>query len=98
MTGISALQSPTPGQTEKKTIGAAKDFEALLIGQMLKSIREEKSGWLSSGDEDSTDDSTNDMALSLGEQQIAQALAASGGLGLAKSIEQNLLQQTAIKR
>ena len=84
--GLSA--SSAPDKTEQKTIGAAKDFEALLIGQLLKSSRDENSGWLGSGDEPG--DTSNDAVMSLGEQQIAKALSAGGGLGLARMIESNL--------
>jgi Rod binding domain-containing protein len=77
-----------PDQPDKKTAGAAKDFEALLIAQLLKSMRSEKSGWMGSGDE--SDDDSNDAILSLGEQQMAQALSAGGGLGLAKMIQAGL--------
>jgi Rod binding domain-containing protein len=83
---------PQPDQQEKKTVKAAKDFEALLIAQMLKSMRGEKSGWL--GSEDESDDDSNDAILSLGEQQIAQTLSAGGGLGLAKTIEAGLRERT----
>ena len=88
-----ALLDPVPDKTAQKTIGAAKDFEALLIGQMLKSMREEGSGWLGSGD-DAGGDSTTDVILSIGEQQMAKALSAGGGLGLAHMIERNLKPAT----
>src|SRR5689334_7708714 len=62
---------------------AAQEFEALLVGEMLKSARESGSdGWLGSG-EDTGADSAMDMA----ESQLANALASSGGLGLSKTIE-----------
>jgi flagellar protein FlgJ len=86
---ISSAAFPVPDKQEQKTIGAAKDFEALLIGQMLKSVRTEGSGWLGSGDS-ADEDSSNDVALSMGEEQMAKALSAGGGLGLAKMIEANL--------
>jgi Rod binding domain-containing protein len=79
-------------KTEQKTIGAAKDFEALLIGQMLKSMRDEKSGWLGSSDD--SDDDSNDTMLSVGEQQIAQVLTNGGGLGLASVVAAGLRQKS----
>lgn len=69
----------TPETIEK----AARDFEALLIGQMLKMARESEGGM--SGDADEQDE-TNSTMVELGEQQFAQALAASGGLGIAKIV------------
>jgi Rod binding domain-containing protein len=63
---------------------AAHEFEALLVSQMLKSAHGE-GGWLGTGD-----DSSGDTAIGMGEEQMAQALANSGGLGLAKMIEAGL--------
>ena len=66
----------------------ATDFEALLIAQMLKSARESGGGLGSegmTGDADEQDE-TNSTVVELGEQQMAQALAASGGLGIAKMV------------
>jgi len=56
---------------------AAKDFEAMLINQMLQSARE-----ATSDDEDQQ----NSAILDLGQQQFAQSLANSGGLGIAKMV------------
>jgi flagellar protein FlgJ len=58
---------------------AATDFEALLIAQMLKSARESGGGLTGDADEQ---DETNSTMLELGEQQLAQALASNGGLGI----------------
>jgi Rod binding domain-containing protein len=63
---------------------AATDFEALLLAQMMKSAREASGGGLTA---DGTDDSeVNSTVIELGEQQFAQALASSGGLGIAKMV------------
>lgn len=79
-TGTSADNSPA-----KRKIGqAAHDFEALLVEQMLRSSHGED-GWLGTGD-----DKSDDAAMGMGEEQLAQALANSGGLGLAKMIEAGL--------
>jgi Rod binding domain-containing protein len=62
----------------------ATDFEALLLAQMMKSAREASGGGLTS---DGADDSEeNSTMIELGEQQFAQALASSGGLGIAKMV------------
>jgi Rod binding domain-containing protein len=61
---------------------AAKQFEALLLAYMLKSMREAGSGgWLGAGE-----DQTAAPAMELAQEQFAQALAAQGGLGLAELI------------
>lgn len=75
----SSLSKDTPGRISK----AATDFEALLIAQLLKSARE--SGGGITGDSDEQDE-TNSTVVELGEQEMAQALANSGGLGLAKMV------------
>lgn len=68
---------------------AAKDFEALLIEQMLRSAREAGSGdWMGSAD-DQTGMPLGEMA----EQQFAQMLASNGGLGLAKLVVDGLGRQ-----
>jgi Rod binding domain-containing protein len=58
---------------------AATDFEALLLGQMLKSARE-----AGEGDDDEKD--PNSTMIEYGEQQFAQTLASSGGFGIAKMV------------
>lgn len=60
---------------------AARQFEALLLAQMLRSIRESSGGWLGSGG-----DSAGNAATELAEQQFARLLADQGGLGLAHLI------------
>ncbi len=78
------------GKDKSKEIGAAKDFEALLLGQMLHSIREEGEGWLGAGDDDSSD-----IAFGLGEDQLAKTLAQSGGFGIARLIAGGLAAKSA---
>jgi len=69
--------------TPEKIKKAATDFEALLIAQMLKSARESGGGMTGDADEQ---DETNSTVLELGEQELAQALSSSGGLGIAKMV------------
>ena len=68
---------------------AAKDFEALLISQILKAAHGE-SGWLGSDDDDA-----GAAAIGLGEEQLARTMSANGGLGLAKMIEIGLRNQAS---
>ncbi len=63
----------------------AKQFEALLIGQIMRSMREAGGGWLGSGE-----DQTGATMAEFAEQQVAQILGAQGGFGLAALIEQGL--------
>lgn len=68
-----------------KVHDAAQQFEALLLGQMLRSERESSNGWLGSGG-----DSAGDCATDYAEQQFATLLARQGGLGLASLISAGL--------
>jgi peptidoglycan hydrolase FlgJ len=81
---LSAPPASSPGNVDDVRLHkASQEFEALLVGEMLKSARDAGSdGWLGSG-ESTGDDSAMDMA----ESQLANALASSGGLGLASTIE-----------
>ena len=83
--------APDPAEKEtKKQLGAAKAFEAILIGQMLHSIREEGDGWLGTGDEDASA-----TMFGFGEDQLAKALTSGGGLGLSKVIAAGLATKSA---
>ena len=77
--------------TEKlRRTGAAGDFEALLVSQLMKSIREEGSGWLGTGE-----DKAVDAAFGLAENEFARAISGAGGFGLAKVIEKGLISRPA---
>ena len=76
---------PAMDPAQLKRTGAAKDFESLLIAQMLRSVREEGSGWLGTGEDESSS-----AAFGLGEEELAKSLSAGGGIGLSKIIESGL--------
>ena len=84
---ISTTAPVDPAQL--KRAGAAKDFEALLVSQLLRSVREEGSGWLGTGE-----DQASDAAFGLGEEQLAKTLASHGGFGLSKVIDVGLKHQS----
>jgi Rod binding domain-containing protein len=79
--GPAAAGARDPG----KVHDAAQQFEALLMGQILRSARQGGTGWLSTG-EDSSSESATDYA----EQQFAAVLSQHGGLGLATLISKGL--------
>src|SRR5271156_2773699 len=68
---------------------AAQQFEALMMQQMLNSAHDPDQGWFSTGDGD--EDQANNQAMQIAQQQFASALAAHGGLGLAKLVVSNLM-------
>ena len=73
-------------QSSNKLHIAAQQFEALLVGEMLRCARESGSeGWLGSGESTGAD-----SAMDMAESQLANALSSSGGLGLAKVIERSM--------
>jgi flagellar protein FlgJ len=73
---------PSDPKRIAKIHDAAQQFEALMITQMMKTVRETNSdGWLSDGGE-----TGEDSTMSMAEAQFAQAMANRGGLGLAKMI------------
>src|SRR5204863_8591588 len=88
---IDPISSATPPQkdTPARVKDAASQFEALMLGQMLKSVREASAGGWAGKSEDQSNDSIMEMA----EQQIAQVLSSSGGLGLAKLIASGLTKR-----
>lgn len=80
-----------PAQDDRaKVHDAAQQFEALLIGQILRTERESGNGWLGSGG-----DSASDCATDYAEQQFATLLAHQGGLGLANLISAGLASAQA---
>jgi Rod binding domain-containing protein len=86
MTDALSAIMPATGDTAtampSKVEGAAKQFEALMIAQMLRTARENT--------ED--EDSTSSTMLDLADQQFSQVLSNNGGLGLAKLIVKGLNQ------
>lgn len=80
----------TPAAGAKKQHEAATQFEALLIGQLLKAAKE-----ASSGDAVFGGDEAGGSLLELANQHLSQTLAAQGGLGLSKMIEKGLQAKAA---
>jgi flagellar protein FlgJ len=91
--GVSDGQENKGGSDSPENIRkAATQFEALLVGEVLKSARESNgSGWMGTDEDDA-----GSILSEVSEQQLSQALAAGGGLGLAKTIA-NGLAKTAAK-
>jgi Rod binding domain-containing protein len=82
----SALETKKSG----KIAVAAQQFEALMIGEIMKAAHGDNSD-----DELGTgDDSGGETAMGMAETQFAQAIASRGGFGLARVIEQSMRQRT----
>ena len=86
-----ALSQAASSDQPSKIDDAAKQFEALMLGQILKAARESSDGgWLGTGEDDS-----GQLALDMAEQQFAQAMSSNGGLGIAKLVTAGLNRGTA---
>jgi flagellar protein FlgJ len=80
-----AAGTTAKADTPEKVRDAAQQFEALLIGQILRSARQSGTGWFSDGE-----DPSGEIATDYAEQQFATALSRQGGLGLADMIAKGL--------
>lgn len=71
----------SPGAAASATVKlkeSARQFESILIAQMLKSARESGGSWFGGGEDEAASTATG-----MAEEQLAQAIASQGGLGLA---------------
>jgi Rod binding domain-containing protein len=78
--GAAPLPGGDPVAKAKNPAEAAQQFEALLLGQMLRSAHS------SDGEQDSSSETMWDMAA----EQLAQVLARNGGVGMARMIQEGL--------
>jgi peptidoglycan hydrolase FlgJ len=80
---------PTMTQTKPTKIeDAAKQFEALLIGQMLRSVRD------AAADDNPDADVIGQPMLDVADQQFAKLLAHNGGMGLARVVVSGLTKES----
>jgi len=90
--GFSAAKSIK--DSPEKIKESATQFEALMIGQILKSMHENSGeGWLGTGD-----DQTSSSAMGMADEYFAKALASKGGLGLAQMISTSLDKRGAVAK
>ncbi len=79
--------SKSPDKVEK----AARDFEAILLGQWLEQAQKTFSAVPGSDDDDQEDaDPGKDEFKAIAMQSLAASVAASGGIGIAKMISRQL--------
>jgi Rod binding domain-containing protein len=84
---LSGSSSANKKDSPEKIKDAAQQFEALMIGQFLKTAREAGSsgGWMGTGE-----DETGQISMDMAEQQLAVTMAKQGGFGLTKTITRDL--------
>lgn len=67
---------------------ATEDFEGMLLGQMLQSMRESAlGGWQENQDQSGA------VAIEMAESQLAQVMASQGGLGIARTLQTAMARQ-----
>jgi len=90
---VAAAQTVDAASSEyakpKNEAEAAKQFEAMLIGEMLRTAHESGPGL--GGEEDSSGETMWDLSA----QEFAQVLADKGGMGLAQLIAQGLRERAS---
>lgn len=82
---VTAVGGPGAKDSPAKILDAAKQFEALLMAQLLKSVRDSEGGWMGTGD-----DQSGSSAMDYAQEMFAQSLSAQGGLGLASLVARGL--------
>lgn len=90
-TGWNAMDLKTPTNPSGRDLAeVAAEFEAVLIQQLLATMRSDSGGWMGSGE-----DGASSSVIEFAEQQVASAVARGGGLGLAGLITRGLQQHLA---
>ena len=92
--GMPSVQSGCAAKTSgsrQEIAGAAQQFEALMLNQLLQSaFTADKENGLGGGEEDQA----GMQAIQLAQEHFASALAVRGGLGLARMIVSGLLDES----
>ena len=83
--------TPTEGAHLPRDIKqVASQFEALILGELLRHVREASSGsWLGEGG-----DEAGQTLIGAAEEGLARAIASGGGLGLGRLIAEGLRQDS----
>jgi Rod binding domain-containing protein len=84
-----ALQAASSATEDAKIEKAGRDFEALLLTSWLQQA-EKSFATVPGADEDEDADCGKDQYMSLGMEALGTAMAASGGVGIAKMITSQL--------
>ncbi|MCC7155322.1 MAG: hypothetical protein IT161_12170 [Bryobacterales bacterium] len=89
--GITALDWQTTASPKSDVKKAAQEFEALLLTQILQGMKSS----LGEGLLGSSDSESGSQMIQLGQEMIAHSLSQSGGVGLAKLVQQGLTKTAA---
>jgi Rod binding domain-containing protein len=77
------MKSKGSGSDDAKIEKGSKEFEAILVGSWLQQAEQSFATVPGADDEQ---DAEGEQMMSLGVQQLATSMAASGGIGIAKMI------------
>ena len=93
--GSASVTGSHSSDSPEKIKDAASQFEALMMGQILKAAhQEDDGGWLGGDDSDQAASTAMDFA----NDYFARALASKGGLGLTNMIVAGLSHQSSVSR
>jgi Rod binding domain-containing protein len=87
---LSAMRGPT---TASKIDKGSKQFEEMLLSNWLQQAEQSFATVPGADDDDDQDKAGRDQMLGLGVQSLAQAMEASGGIGIAKMIAKAMTAQ-----
>lgn len=88
-------EAPEAAQTgeNRRLAEAAKDFEGLLVSQLLRSARQTgDGGWMGTGE-----DKSSESMMEMAEDSLARMMASQGCLGLASLMQQGVAREAAPK-
>jgi Rod binding domain-containing protein len=84
------LRKPNSAEIENSKIDkSAKDFESLLLGSWLQQA-EQSFATVPGGDDDDDADAGKEQMMGIAMQAMGTAMAANGGIGIAKMIARQL--------
>lgn len=78
---VAGAAGANPSRDPERVKDAARQFEGLMLAQLLRSMRSSEKGWLGTGE-----DETSDSMMELAEEQLARTMAEQGGIGLASMV------------
>ena len=86
-----ALRSSAAAANDDKKIDkSAKDFEAILLGNLLQGAQDSFAKVPGTDEEDADSDPGGSQFVSMAMQSLGTSLSGSGGIGIAKMIAQSL--------
>lgn len=84
--GAAVMAGKAAQQKLARLTDAAQRFEGMMMQELLKPLEDNQSGGMWGGEDDPDRDSSLDTMSSYGTEAVANALAAHGGMGIAKQV------------